>query len=193
MPWRCDIMEYSSINGNYQWDFFFSSWAQFENKHISADWLISLDVTGENVSLAYQDVSHLLRNLQRSYNVSCNSWANRSLFSEISAASLLLLFFTPNHYLVIFTVWCHLQNPTITITNGAAWSRPMPGGTPILGHIRDVRPEWVSFPCRKPVDGCKCLTKNLRMGHNFDIILPGNRWFSSKLNKTYCSLAKFLL
>ena len=26
------------------------------------------------------------------------------------------------------------------------------------------------------------------MGHNFDIILPGNGWFSSKLNKTYCSL-----
>ena len=49
-----------------------------------------------------------------------------------------------------------------------------PGGTPILGHIRDVQPEWVSFPGRKPADGCKCLTKNLRMGHNFDIILPGN-------------------
>ena len=27
------------------------------------------------------------------------------------------------------------------------------GGTPILGHIRDVRPEWVSFPGRKPADG----------------------------------------
>ena len=65
------------------------------------------------------------------------------------------------------------------------------GGTPILGHIRDVRPEWVSFPGRKPADGCKFLTKNLRMGHNFDIILPGNGWFSSKLNKTYCSLVNF--
>ena len=54
-----------------------------------------------------------------------------------------------------------------------------PGGTPILGHIRDVRPEWVSFPGRKPADGCKFLTKNLRMGHNFDTILPGNGWFSS--------------
>ena len=42
------------------------------------------------------------------------------------------------------------------------------GGTPILGHIRDVRPEWVSFPGRKPADGCKFFTKNLRMGHNFD-------------------------
>ena len=63
-----------------------------------------------------------------------------------------------------------------------------PGGTPMLGHIRDVRPEWVIFPGRKPADGCKFLTKNLRMGHNFDIILPGNGWFSSKLNKTYCSL-----
>ena len=50
----------------------------------------------------------------------------------------------------------------------------LPGGdTPILGHIKDVRPEWVSFPGRKPADGCKYLTKNLRMGHNFDIILPG--------------------
>ena len=47
-------------------------------------------------------------------------------------------------------------------------------GTPILGLIRDVRPEWVSFPGQKPVDGCKFLTKNLRMGHNFDIILPEN-------------------
>ena len=65
------------------------------------------------------------------------------------------------------------------------------GGTPILGHIRDVRPEWVSFPGQKPADGCKFLTKNLRMGHNFDIILPGNGWFSSKLNKTYCSLVNF--
>ena len=60
-----------------------------------------------------------------------------------------------------------------------------------LGHIRDVRPEWVTFPGRKPADGCKFLTKNLRMGHNFDIILPGNGWFSSKLNKTYCSLVNF--
>ena len=65
------------------------------------------------------------------------------------------------------------------------------GGTPILGHIRDVRPEWVTFPGRKPADGCKFLTKNLRMGHNFDIILPGNGWFSSKLNKTYCILVNF--
>ena len=31
------------------------------------------------------------------------------------------------------------------------------GGTPILGHIRDVRPEWVSFPGQKPADGCKFL------------------------------------
>ena len=65
------------------------------------------------------------------------------------------------------------------------------GGTLILGHIRDVWPEWASFPDRKPADGCKFLTKNLRMGHNFDIILPGNGWFSSKLNKTYCSLVNF--
>ena len=63
-----------------------------------------------------------------------------------------------------------------------------PGGTPILGHIRNVQPEWVSFPRQKPADGCKFLTKNLPMGHNFDIILSGNE---SKLNKTYCSLVNF--
>ena len=42
------------------------------------------------------------------------------------------------------------------------------------GHIRDVRPEWVSSPGQKPADGCKVLNKNLRMDHNFAIILPGN-------------------
>ena len=62
-----------------------------------------------------------------------------------------------------------------------------------MGHTRDVRPEWVTFPGRKPADGCKFLTRNLRMGYNFDIILPGNGWFSSKLNKTYCSLVNFYL
>ena len=68
----------------------------------------------------------------------------------------------------------------------------VPGrGTPILGHIRDVRPEWVSFPGRKPSDGCRFLTKKLRMGYNSDIILPGNGWLSSKLNKTYCFLVNF--
>ena len=72
---------------------------------------------------------------------------------------------------------------------GSRMCNPYPrGATPILGHIRDVRPEWVTFPGRKPADGCKFFTKNLQMGHNFDIILPGNGWFSSKLNKTYCSL-----
>ena len=65
------------------------------------------------------------------------------------------------------------------------------GGTPILGYIRDVRPEWMSFPGQKPADGYKFLTKNLRMGHNFDIILPGNGCFPSKLNKTYYSLVNF--
>ena len=62
------------------------------------------------------------------------------------------------------------------------------GGHSHIGSYRDVRPEWVSFPVQKPADGCKFLTKNLRMGHNFDIILPGNGWFSPKLNKTYRSL-----
>ena len=42
-----------------------------------------------------------------------------------------------------------------------------------LGHIRDVLPEWVSFSGQKPADGCKFLTKNLRMGHKFDIIYLG--------------------
>ena len=65
------------------------------------------------------------------------------------------------------------------------------GGTLILGQIRDVRPEWVSFSGQKPADGCRFLTKNLRMGHNFDISLARNGWFSSKLNKTYCRLVNF--
>ena len=43
---------------------------------------------------------------------------------------------------------------------------PGGGGALILGDIRDVRPEWMSFPGQKPVNGCKFLTKNLRMGHN---------------------------
>ena len=30
---------------------------------------------------------------------------------------------------------------------------PQGAVTPILGHIRDVRPELVSFPARKPADG----------------------------------------
>ena len=34
-----------------------------------------------------------------------------------------------------------------------------PGGHSILAHIRDVPPEWVSFPGRKLADGCKFLTK----------------------------------
>ena len=65
------------------------------------------------------------------------------------------------------------------------------GDTPILSHIRDIRQEWVSFPGRKPADGCKFFTKNLGTGHDFDIILPGNGWFSSKLDETYCSLVNF--
>ena len=43
-----------------------------------------------------------------------------------------------------------------------------PGSTPVLGHIRDVQPEWVSFRGQKSADGCKFLPKNLRMGHNFN-------------------------
>ena len=52
------------------------------------------------------------------------------------------------------------------------------GRTPILGDIWDVQPEGVTFPGRKPADGCKFFTKNLRMGHNFDIILPWE-WVAS--------------
>ena len=88
---------------------------------------------------------------------------------------------------VICSLICLLPRETVLvrILHGGG------GGTPILGHIRNVRPEWVSFPGRNPEDGCKCLTKNLQIGHKFDIILPGNGWFSSKLNKTYCSLVNF--
>ena len=95
-----------------------------------------------------------------------------------------------------YVLHCPLNKPTNNerkrkvLKKQTVNDRP-PGGTPILGHIRDVRPEWVTFPGRKPADGCKFLTKNLRMGHNFDVILPGNGWFSSKLNKTYCSLVNF--
>ena len=67
------------------------------------------------------------------------------------------------------------------------------GGTPLSGHIRDVRPEWANFPGQKPAGGCKFFWQNLRMGVNsfgktcgwviiFYTILPGNGWFSSKLN-----------
>ena len=74
-------------------------------------------------------------------------------------------------------------------------------GTPILGHIR---------MCGR--NGRVFEAKNLRMGVNFFlktcgwviilrhktsglvtilIILPGNEWFSFKLNKTYCNLVNF--
>ena len=97
-----------------------------------------------------------------------------------------------NHLLLLNKNWHHnnLKNSNET-QQLPTFSDSGPGDTPILGHIRDVRPEWVSFPGPKPVDGCKFLTKNLQMGHNFDIILPGNGWFSSELNKTCCSLVSF--
>ena len=37
---------------------------------------------------------------------------------------------------------------------GKVCGDPGRGGTPILGHIRDVRPKWVSFPGQKPAGGC---------------------------------------
>ena len=85
--------------------------------------------------------------------------------------------------------------PSLSTTKGESKleisCRAPGGGTSILGHTRDVRPEWVSFPGRKPEDGCKFFTKSVRMYHNFDIILPENGWFSFKLNKTYCCLVNF--
>ena len=54
-------------------------------------------------------------------------------------------------------------------TEDAYGSIGCPGrGTPILGHTKDVWPEWVSFPGQKPADVCKFLPKNLRMCHNFN-------------------------
>ena len=68
---------------------------------------------------------------------------------------------------------------------------PPQGRAPILGHIRDVWPEWVSFQAENLWMVVNFLPKILGMGHNFDIILPGNGWFSSTFNKTYCSLVNF--
>ena len=64
--------------------------------------------------------------------------------------------------------------PTGVNISPPLWHPGGGGGTSILGHIGDVWPEWVTFLGRKPADGCKFLTKNLRMGHNCDIILPRN-------------------
>ena len=50
------------------------------------------------------------------------------------------------------------------------WDNPWGvGGTSILDHSRDVRPEYVSFRGQKSVDGCKFFPKNLRMGHNSNV------------------------
>ena len=95
-----------------------------------------------------------------------------------------------NKHLILLAEHDSLGSPISVKASAFGVSIPG-GGTPILGHIRDVRPEWVSFLGRKSADGCKFLTKNLRMGHNFDKILPGNGCFSSKLNKTCCSLVDF--
>ena len=40
--------------------------------------------------------------------------------------------------------------------------------TPILGHPRDVRPEWVSFRGQNSADGCKFPPNYLPMGHDFN-------------------------
>ena len=68
---------------------------------------------------------------------------------------------------------------------------PRGGGHSHIGSYYGYAARMGEFSRPKTCDGYKFLTKNLRMGHNFDIILPGNGWFSSKLNKTYCSLVNF--
>ena len=67
-------------------------------------------------------------------------------------------------------------------------------------YTRGALPYWVilgmcgqngAFSRPKTCRWVQISGQNLRMGHNFDIILLGNGWFSSKLNKTYCSLVNF--
>ena len=65
------------------------------------------------------------------------------------------------------------------------------GGHSHIGSYQGCAARMGEFPGQKPADGCKFLTKNLRMDHNFDITLPGNGWFSSELNKTCCSVVSF--
>ena len=77
-----------------------------------------------------------------------------------------------------------MRLPTICFPHSVTKRQNRRGGHSHIGSIRDVRLEWVGFQGQKPADGCKCLTKNLRMGHKFDIILPGNGWFSFILIKT---------
>ena len=57
----------------------------------------------------------------------------------------------------------HHLDLSVCVTQDILQLHTRGGHTPILGHIRDVRPEWVSFPGQKPADRCKLLTKNLRM------------------------------
>ena len=106
---------------------------------------------------------------------------------RVTQHSQIFFTFFRNRIQCIALYQLHNSQALLNLRRGYSWGE----GTPILGHVRDVRPEWVSFPGRKPAGGCKFLTKSLRMGHNFDIILPGNGWFSAKLNKTYCSLVNF--
>ena len=35
----------------------------------------------------------------------------------------------------------------------------------VLGHIRDVRTEWMSFPGRTPADGCNFFTTAVYIDH----------------------------
>ena len=71
----------------------------------------------------------------------------------------------------------------------------------MLGHTRDVQPEWVSFRGQKYVDGCKFWSNTcgwvIILIHKTSglvtssTILPGSGWFSCKLSKTYLHLAYF--
>ena len=48
------------------------------------------------------------------------------------------------------------------------------GGTPILGHTRDVRPEWVSFRGPKTCGWVIILMHKTSRLVSVSIILPGN-------------------
>ena len=52
----------------------------------------------------------------------------------------------------------------------------LPGGDSHIGSYQRWRcaARMGNFPGRNPADGCKFLTKNLRMGHNFDLLYSKN-------------------
>ena len=75
----------------------------------------------------------------------------------------------------IFKIWLGFDSKSLKLDHDMKTNhfeslsiRPGGGVTLILGHIREVRPEWVIFEAQKPVNGCKFLPKNLRIGHYFN-------------------------